>query len=143
MVIVREARGWLAFFATDPAATVADILAAVADRFSLEIAFRDLKEIVGAGQQQTRFHFANVGAFHLLPLDLHADGGLVVGAPRGRVGGSPVVAMGRRAASPEPCGQAECLARELLREEFTAVLSSSPNGEELLAAAERLLQLAA
>ena len=65
VVVVKESHGWVAFFATDPAASVADILEAVADRFSLEIAFRDLKEIVGAGQQQTRFHFANVGAFHL------------------------------------------------------------------------------
>ena len=35
----------------------------VADRFSLEITFRDCKEIVGAGQQQVRFVWANIGAF--------------------------------------------------------------------------------
>jgi hypothetical protein len=46
-------------------ATVADILAAVADRFSLETAFRDCKDIVGAGQQQVRFVWASLGAFHL------------------------------------------------------------------------------
>jgi hypothetical protein len=37
----------------------------VADRFSLEITFRDCKEIVGAGQQQVRFVWANIGAFHI------------------------------------------------------------------------------
>lgn len=37
----------------------------IADRFSLEIAFRDCKEIIGAGQQQVRFVWANVGVFHL------------------------------------------------------------------------------
>ena len=46
-------------------ATVAEILSTVADRFSLEIAFRDCKEIVGAGQQQVRFVWANIGAFHI------------------------------------------------------------------------------
>src|SRR5579859_5653179 len=46
-------------------ASVADVLGAVADRFSLETAFRDVKEVVGAGQQQVRFIGANIGAFHL------------------------------------------------------------------------------
>ena len=50
-----EPNGWVAFFCTDPTAGVADILGAVADRFSLETTFRDLKEVVGAGQQQVRF----------------------------------------------------------------------------------------
>lgn len=31
---------------------MADVLTGVADRFALEIAFRDLKDVVGADQQQ-------------------------------------------------------------------------------------------
>jgi hypothetical protein len=65
VVLVDEPTGWRAYFCTDPAATVADLLTAVADRFSLEITFRDCKEIVGAGQQQVRFIWANIGAFHV------------------------------------------------------------------------------
>ena len=65
VVLVDEPKGWIAFFCSDPTASVADVLEAVADRFSLETAFRDVKEIVGAGQQQVRFVWANVGAFHL------------------------------------------------------------------------------
>ena len=65
MVLVEEPSGWVAFFCTDVSATVAEILSTVADRFSLEIAFRDCKEIVGAGQQQVRFVWANIGAFHI------------------------------------------------------------------------------
>ena len=61
----RAEDGWVAFFCTDPNATVAEILATVADRFALEITFRDCKEIVGAGQQQVRFVWANIGAFHI------------------------------------------------------------------------------
>src|SRR5205085_5436197 len=55
VVLVDEPKGWVAFFCTDPDATVADILGRVAERFSLETCFRDLKEVVGAGQQQVRF----------------------------------------------------------------------------------------
>jgi hypothetical protein len=64
VVIVRESHGWMAFFATDPAATVTQILEAVADRFALEQNFHDLKEVYGAGQQQVRNYWANVAAFH-------------------------------------------------------------------------------
>jgi hypothetical protein len=65
VVLVDEPAGWRAFFCTDPSATAADILTAVADRFTLETTFRDCKEVVGAGQQQVRFVWANVGAFHV------------------------------------------------------------------------------
>jgi len=65
IVIVRETDGWLAFFATDPKATVAQILEAVADRGALEQNFHDLKEVHGAGQQQLRNYWANVGAFNV------------------------------------------------------------------------------
>jgi hypothetical protein len=64
VVVVDEPTGWVAYFCTDSAATVADTLGCVAERFSLETAFRDCKEVVGAGQQ-VRFVWANVGAFHL------------------------------------------------------------------------------
>ena len=37
----------------------------MADRFSLETCFRDVKEVVGAGEQQVRRRATNVGAFHV------------------------------------------------------------------------------
>lgn len=65
VVLVDEADGWRAYFCTDTSASVADILGMVADRFSLEITFRECKQIVGAGQQQVRFIWANIGACHI------------------------------------------------------------------------------
>jgi hypothetical protein len=64
-VLVREPAGWVAYFGTDPSASVTDILSAVADRFSLEQAFKDVKEVWGAGQQQLGNLWANIGAYHL------------------------------------------------------------------------------
>src|SRR5512135_2310478 len=52
VVLVDEPGGWVAFFCTDVPASAAEILATVADRFALETAFRDCKEVVGAGRQQ-------------------------------------------------------------------------------------------
>ena len=65
VVLVREARGWLALFSTDPALTAEEILRAAADRFAVEQDFHDLKEVEGLGQQQLRDIWANVGAFHV------------------------------------------------------------------------------
>jgi hypothetical protein len=65
VVLVDEPKGWVAFFCTDTTATVTDILGRVADRFALETCFRDLKQVVGAGQQQVRGVASNVGCFHL------------------------------------------------------------------------------
>lgn len=54
VVLVREDDGWVAFFCTDAAATVPQILEALADRVAIEQDFHDLKEVPGAGQQQVR-----------------------------------------------------------------------------------------
>jgi hypothetical protein len=64
-VVMDELAGWAAYCCADPSADVSDILGCVADRFSLERAFRDSKEMVGAGQQQVRFEGASLGAFHI------------------------------------------------------------------------------
>jgi hypothetical protein len=65
VVLVREDSGWVAFFCTDPMATVEQILKAVADRAAIEQDFHDVKEVHGAGQQQVRHIFANVAVFNL------------------------------------------------------------------------------
>jgi hypothetical protein len=66
VVIVRENDGsWRAYCCTDANATVAEILEAVADRSAIEQDFHDIKEVHGAGQQQLRNYWANIGAFHL------------------------------------------------------------------------------
>lgn len=65
VVLVRQGRGGVAFFCTDPAATAAQVLEAVADRAALAQDFHDVKEVEGLGQQQVRDVWANVGAFHL------------------------------------------------------------------------------
>ncbi|SRR5581483_557049 len=144
VVLVDEPTGWAAFFCTDPAATVADILAAVANRFSLETTFRDCKEIVGAGQQQVRFVWANVGAFHVCLWAFtmteawawdRAETGLV-----GHRSASPWDDETRR---PSHADKRRAWRRELLSDEIRATLRPGISEREIQAAAERLLNLAA
>ena len=65
VVLVREPDGYRAFFCTDPDASVKDILEAVAERNAIEQDFHDVKEVWGAGKQQVRNLWANIGAFNL------------------------------------------------------------------------------
>jgi hypothetical protein len=65
VVLVKEGKEWEVFFCTDPNASVKEILEAYADRSAIEQTFWDLKEVWGAGQQQLRNVWCNIGAFHL------------------------------------------------------------------------------
>jgi len=65
VVIVQEKHGCQYFFCTDPGATPPEIIEAFADRVVIEQDFHDVKEVWGAGQQQVRNIWANVGTFNL------------------------------------------------------------------------------
>lgn len=144
VVLVDEPAGWVAFFCTDANASVADILGLVADRFSLETAFRDLKEVVGAGQQQVRFVWASIGSFHLCLWSL-------VMTEVWAWGRSAKELVAHRSASPwddqdrrpSHADKRRAWQRELLAEEIHAVVGDAKNSEKIRDLAERLLNLAA
>jgi hypothetical protein len=143
VVLVDEPTGWRAYFCTDASASVADILSAVADRFSLETAFRDCKEIVGAGQQQVRFVWANLGAFHICLWTFTMTEAWAWSRPTGELvdrSASPWDDANRR---PSHADKRRAWRRALLREEFLVVLRSGMTEGEIQTAAERLLSLAA
>jgi hypothetical protein len=143
VVLVDEPTGWRAYFCTDTSASVADILGTIADRFSLEITFRECKQIVGAGQQQVRFIWANVGAFHVCLWTFtmteawaweREDGVLVDRSA------SPWDSRSRR---PSHADKRRALRRALLDEEIRAVVRPGAAEAEIQAVADRLLSLAA
>ncbi len=143
VVLVDEPTGWVAFSCTDPSATVADILITIADRLALETAFRDRKEVVGAGQQQVRFVWANVGAFHVCLWALTMTEAWAWGREADELvdrSASPWDAPGRR---PSQGDERRAWRLALLREEIRAVLRPGVTEAEIRAAAERLLNLAA
>ncbi len=143
VVLVDEPTGWRAYFCTDTSASVADILGAVADRFSLETTFRDCKQVVGAGQQQVRFLWANVGAFHLCLWTFtmteawawKREAEVLVDRST-----SPWDKSFRR---PSHADKRRAWRRELLGEEIRAALRPGVTEAEIQATADRLLSLAA
>ena len=145
VVLVKEAdESWRAYFCTDVNATVADILETVADRFAIETMFRDVKEVVGAGEQQTRYHYANVGCYHICLWTFTMTEAWAWNRRESEL-------TKHRAASPwddEPrrpshADKRSAFRRELLRNELTEVLKAGLSRAKFRALAERLLQLAA
>lgn len=144
VVLVDEPKGWIAFFCTDPTATVADILGLVADRFALETCFRDVKEVVGAGQQQVRHIWASVGAFHICLWTFTMTEAWAWGRS-----GDELVA--HRSASPwddkprrpSHADKRRAWRRELLAQDIEAVLQAGTEHARIHELAERLLDLAA
>ena len=143
VVLVDEPTGWRAYFCTDPAATVADILGAVADRFSLEITFRDCKQVVGAGQQQVRFLWANIGAFHACLWTFTMTEAWAWGREADELVDRSASPWDNSSRRPSHADKRRTWRRELLGAEIRAVLRPGVTEEEIQATAERLLSLAA
>jgi len=144
VVLVDEPKGWVAFFCTDATATVADILGCVAGRFSLEACFRDLKDVVGAGQQQVRFVRANVGAFHVcLWAFTMTEAWAWNRDAKGLVSHRSASPWDDGSRRPSHADKRRAWRRELLRNEIRATLRVGATEWELQSAAERLLNLAA
>jgi hypothetical protein len=143
VVLVEEATGWRAYFCTDTTASVAAILGAVADRFSLEITFRECKQVVGAGQQQVRLVRANVGAFHVCLWTFTMTEAWAWGRATEELvdrSDSPWDASSRR---PSHADKRRAWRRALLAEEIRATVRPGATEAEIQATAERLLSLAA
>ncbi|MDB5351385.1 MAG: hypothetical protein JWN86_2632 [Planctomycetota bacterium] len=143
VVLVDEPTGWRAYFCTDTTASVADILTTVADRFSLEITFRECKQVVGAGQQQVRFLWANVGAFHVCLWTFTRTDAWARGREEGDLAdrsNSPWDSPLRR---PSHADKRRAWRRALPGEAIRAVLRPGVTEAEIQATAERLLSLAA
>jgi hypothetical protein len=143
VVLVDEPTGWRAYFCTDPSASVAEILTTVANRFSLEITFRDCKQIVGAGQQQVRFIWASIGAFQICLWTFTMTEAWAWGRDEDGLvdrSDSPWDSLVRR---PSHADKRRAWRRELLGEEILAVLRPGVTEAEIHAVADRLLSLAA
>jgi hypothetical protein len=142
VVIVKEEDDWIPLFSTDPEASVVDILEAAADRGAHEQTFKTGKEVWGAGQQQLRNIYANVGAFNL-------NGWMysVVEAWAWERSEEELVDRSRSPWDAEPrrpshADKRKALQRQLLRQEIEAVLSEPPNPQRYRALAEQLLAMA-
>ena len=141
VVVVREAEGWLAYFCTDPEATAAQVLEAVAARSAIEETFKGLKEVWGAGQQQVRNVYANIGAFAVNLCLYSAVEAWAWGREEEELVDRP--AWDGEERRPSHADKRKALQREILRAEIRAVVQGQAESEEFQGLATRLIDLAA
>ena len=143
VVLVDERHGRRAYFCTDPNATAADVLTTIADRFSLEIAFREIKEVVGAGKQQGRFIHASVGAFHVCTWTYTLTEAWAWNRSEAELVDRSESPWDEPTRRPSHADKRRAWRREILLGEILAVMRAGPSDAEIQAAADRLLRLAA
>lgn len=142
VVLVQEPKRWLALFCTDVGVTAEEVLEVMADRWALEQAFKDIKEVWGGQQQQVREVYACVGAFHVNVW--------LYGVVEAWAWDRPAADLVDRSASPwdnkprrpSHADKRKALQREVLRGEIDAALAGRPSKADFRALAERLLAMA-
>ncbi|MEK6261272.1 MAG: hypothetical protein AABP62_21940 [Planctomycetota bacterium] len=144
VVIVRyEGAQWAAYFCTDPTVAVREILEAVAARWALEEHFHDVKEVWGAGQQQVRNVWSNLGCWHLnqwlFTLVELCSWDRAHRALTNR-GDRPWDNAARR---PSHAARRRTIAQEMLRNQFPAPVPATPDSQKFLTLIETLLKLCA
>lgn len=142
VVLVKERDGWVAFFGTDSQASAVDILEAAADRGAVEQAFKDLKEVWGAGQQQLRNLYANVGAFHLNLWAQAMVEACTWGQPDEGLVDRGDAPWDREPRRPSHADKRRAVQRETLANEIQAALERPANSVDFQALAQRVLRLA-
>jgi hypothetical protein len=143
VVLVREDDGWKAWFCTDLKATAEQMLTAVADRSAIEQDFHDLKEVHGAGEQQLRNIWANIGAYHLLAW-LHTLVELWAwNRPQRQIGDRSDSPWDDAARRPSHADRRNALRRACLQEEYSRAFADRRPSRKIAALLQGLVRLVA
>jgi len=143
VVLLEHSKGhWAAYASSDLAMSVEAILKIVSDRWSIEEHFHDVKEIWGAGGQQVRNLYSNIGCWHLcgwlyslVELECWDDGATELVDRSDRPWDNP----DRR---PSHADRRRQIARKMLSETFMNDLTISPDQRKIRHRFEQLLALA-
>ena len=144
VVLLEHSKGnWAAYLSTDPSMSPEAILEAVSDRWAIEEHFHDVKEVWGAGQQQVRNLWSNIGCWNLC-------GWLYTMVELANWDESPKQLVDRSdrpwdnpQRRPSHADKRRRIAREMLQNEFLADLPATTNMEEIHGRLMRLVNLAA
>jgi len=143
VVIVRfEDGSWAPYFCTDTTASVREILEAFAARWAIEEHFHDVKEVWGAGQQQVRNVWSNLGCWHLNQWLYTLVELCCWDEPKSSLtdrGDRPWDNPDRR---PSHADRRRYISREMLHKEFQAALPGTSNRGKIQRLFDTLLALA-
>ena len=144
VVIVRfEDGGWAPCFCTDSSADVRDILETAAARWAIEEHFHDVKEVWGAGQQQVRNVWSNIGCWHLNQWAYTLVELCCWDAEKSQLSDRSDRPWDNEDRRPSHADRRRSISREMLGNKFLAALLHSPDHRKLWALFQDLIALAA
>jgi len=143
VVIVRfEDGSWAPYFCTDTSAEVREILEAVAARWAIEEQFHDVKEVWGAGQQQVRNVWSNIGCWHLNQWMYTLVELCCWDVPESKLTDRRARPWDNPDRRPSHADRRRSISRKMLQEKFLAALPRSPDNRKFRRLFEALLALA-
>ena len=143
VVIVRfEDGGWAPYFCTDTSVEVRDILETIAARWAIEEHFHDVKEVWGAGQQQVRNVWSNIGCWHLNQWMYTLVELCCWDVPTSELTDRQSRPWDNPDRRPSHADRRRSISREMLRKQFLAALPHGPNNLKFRSLFEALLDIA-
>ena len=128
VVILRfEDGSWAPYFCTDTSLEVGDILEAVAARWAIEEHFHDVKEVWGAGQQQVRNVWSNIGCWHLNQWLYTIVELCCWDVSQSKLCDRRARSWDNRDRRPSHADRRRRISREMLQKQFLAVLPDTPD----------------
>ena len=144
VVIVRfQDGGWAPYFCTDTSAEVCDILETVAARWAIEEHFHDVKEVWGAGQQQVRNVWSNIGCWHLNQWVYTLVELCCWDVDKSQLSDRTDRRWDNADRRPSHADRRRSISREMLGKQFLAALPHGPNYRKLWTLFQDLITLAA
>jgi len=143
VVIVRfEDGSWAPYFCTDTSADIRDVLEAGASRWAIEEHFHDVKEVWGAGQQQVRNVWSNIGCWHLNQWMYTLVELRSWDVPKSELTDRRARPWDNPDRRPSHADRRRAISREMLHTEFLAALPRTPNDHKFRTLVEALVSLA-
>jgi DDE superfamily endonuclease len=142
VLLQHTAGNWAAYLSTDPEMSVETILETVADRWAIEEHFHDVKEIWGAGQQQVRNLWSNIGCWNLCGWLYTLVELACWDEPAEKLVDRSDRPWDNPTRRPSHADRRRRIAREMLRQEFLSDLPNNPEQAKIRDRLERLLSLA-
>jgi hypothetical protein len=141
VVLVRHDEHWVAYFCTDRTASVRDILEAVASRWAIEEQFHDVKEVWGAGEQQVRNVWSSIGCWNLVQWMFTLVELATWDRPAAELSDRGTRPWDNPDRRPSHADRRRAIAREMLGNELSTVLSGPRDLTKYRCLAERLFDL--
>jgi hypothetical protein len=143
VLLKYDGGNWAAYFSTDTSMDVKAILQTAADRWAIEEHFHDVKEVWGAGQQQVRNVWSNIGCWHIntwlyTMVELEAWD-----MPAAELVDRSDRSWDNPDRRPSHTDRRRTIMRKMLEKEFLTGLPDGPDGKKYRARIVELLSLAA